>query len=134
MFAVRKTLAGFTLVAVILCGAAQSVSAGDTRADKSLAALTKKIKEVELVPEMSKVRAWMSGTVEKVSVAHREGNFCEALKGLFEFSYYVSRFELIRQLTKDGKDHGELLSLAQKASHRIARRADKLGVKCPGPR
>lgn len=135
MIGMRKSLVGFALVAALACCGATRATAADVRAEKSpLAALAKKVNKVELADERSeKTRAWMLGMVEKASGSLREGNFCEALKGLFEFRFHVSRFESIGRLTKDGKDHGELLSLAREVAREIEKRAERAGLNCPGP-
>ena len=131
----RKILTAFALAAVVAGCGAQNVSATGARAEKRaekspLDELEKKVKEVALVGVTAgKDRAELSSQVEKVSVALREGKFCEASKGLGVFKFYVSRFWFLGRF-QSKKDERKLVSLADKAARKIKQRADGLGVNC----
>ena len=131
----RKILTAFAFAATLSCLGAQGVSATDARAEKSpLVALKQKVDEAAFVGERAeKDRAALSGRVEKVSAAVREGNFCEALKGLTVFKFYVSRFSYHVGSLKSERDERELVSLANKAARQIRQRADRLRIDCPLP-
>lgn len=127
----RKILTAFALAAVVTGCGAQNVSATDARAEKSpLAELEKKVKELTLVGVTAGTdRAELSDQVEKVSVALREGKFCEASKSLGVFKFYVSRFWFLGRF-QSKKDERKLVSLADKAARKIKQRADSLGTNC----
>ena len=127
----RKILTAFVLVVVVAGCGAQNVSAEGARAEKSpLAELEKKLKEITLVGVTAGMdRAELSGQVEKVSVALREGKFCEASKGLGVFKFYVSRFGFLGRFQNE-KDGRKLASLADKAARKIKQRAASQGVNC----
>lgn len=139
----RKILTAFALAAVVAGCCAQNVSATGARAEQEqeqkqekeqekspLAALEKKVKEVNLAGVTAgEDRAVLSRHIEKLSVAMREGKFCEAAKGLEVFKFYVSRFWFLGRF-HNKKDERELVSLADKAARRIRQRADGLGINC----
>jgi cell division GTPase FtsZ len=135
----RKILTAFVLVAAVAGCGAQDVSATRAQAEKEkkeekekspLAELEKKVKEVVLVGVTAGMdRAELSGQVEKVSVALREGKFCEAAQGLGVFKFYASRFWFLGRF-QNKKDERKLASLADKAARKIKQRADSLGVNC----
>lgn len=127
----RKILTAFALAAAVAGGGERNVSAADARAEKSpLAELEKKVKEVVTVGVTAGTdRAELSGQVKKVSVALREGNFCEASKGLGVFKFYVSRFTFLGRFQNE-KDGRKLASLADKAARKIKQRAEDLGMNC----
>lgn len=129
----RKILTAFALAALVAGCGARGVSATDARAEKEkspLAELEKKVKEVVLVGATAGMdRAELSGQVGKVSVALREGKFCEASKGLGVLKFYVSRFWFLGRF-QNKKDERQLTSLADKAARKIKQRADSLGMNC----
>ena len=127
----RKILTAFALAAVVAGGGARDVSATDARAEKSpLAELEKKLKEIELVGVTAGMdRAELSKQVEKVSVAWREGKFCEAWLGLGVFKFHVNRFWFLGRF-QSKKDERKLVSLADKAARKIKQRADSQGMNC----
>jgi hypothetical protein len=131
----RKILTAFALAAVVAVCGAQDVSATGARAEKEkekspLAELAKKVKEVALVDVTAgEDRALLSRHIEKLSVALREGKFCEASKGLGVFKFYVSRFWFLGRF-QNKKDERKLVSLADKAARQIKQRAEGLGINC----
>ena len=129
----RKILTAFALAAVVAGCGARNVSATGAEKEKEkspLAELEKKVKELEMVGVTAGMdRAELSSQVEKVSVALREGKFCEASKGLGVFKFYVSRFWFLGRF-QSKKDERKLVSLADKAARSIKQRADSLGMNC----
>ncbi|HEY9285209.1 MAG TPA: hypothetical protein VIP46_17275 [Pyrinomonadaceae bacterium] len=144
----RKILTALALAAAVAgCCCAQNVSATGARAETEreqkqgkeqgkeqgkspLAALGKKVKEVNLAGVTAgEDRAVLSRHIEKLAVAMREGEFCEAAKGLEVFKFYVSRFWFLGRF-HNKKDERELVSLADKAARKIKQRADGLGINC----